>query len=187
MESKTRRQLGLLGVLVVVLAAALWWNFAVPAVPQSPQPRARSAARPAPRGTPAAAPVEQVRLDALTASRPEPATGGRDPFRFRAPGPGRGQGPDIAPPDIPADVGPSADAPIVPSGPPPIPLRFIGVMRLPQSGRLIAVLSDGNGVYRGSEGDIIEGRYRIVRLRPEAVELAYVDGQGHQVIRLSGS
>ena len=39
----------------------------------------------------------------------------------------------------------------------------------------------------GSEGDIIEGRYRIVRIGVESIELAWVDGRGQQTIRLSGS
>ena len=47
-----------------------------------------------------------------------------------------------------------------------------------------AVLRDDRGVYHGREGDIIEGRYRILRIGQESIELAYVDGQGRQTIRL---
>jgi hypothetical protein len=49
------------------------------------------------------------------------------------------------------------------------------------------VLSDGRGIYRGVEGDIIEGRYRIVRIGTESIEMTHLDGSGRQVIRLSGS
>lgn len=182
MESKTRRQLALLAVLLAVLAATLWWNFS-PGPARTPSQPVRTAG-PAQGAPPGAEPVEEIRLDALAARRPEPTAGGRDPFRFRAPAP-RAVEPDE--PEANSAGGVRADGPIAPAGPPPIPLRFIGVLRLPDTGRLVAVLSDGNGVYRGSEGDIIEGRYRIVRLGTEAVELAHVDGQGHQVIRLSGS
>lgn len=183
MESKTRRQVVLLGVLLAALAGVLWWNLTPATAPR--EPRQAQVARPAQGAAPGAEPVEEIRLEALSARRPEPTAGGRDPFRFRAHAPRRiedGGEPELRP-------GPSAqgDRAIAPAGPPPIPLRFIGVVRLPEGGQLVAVLSDGNGVYRGSEGDIIEGRYRIVRLRPEAVELAHVDGRGHQVIRLSGS
>jgi hypothetical protein len=78
--------------------------------------------------------------------------------------------------------------PRVPSGPPPIPLRFIGLVDAPgaQSPRL-AVLSDGRNVFHGREGDIIDGRYRIVRIGVESIEMSYVDGRGRQTIRLSGS
>ena len=44
----------------------------------------------------------------------------------------------------------------------------------------------GQSVY-GKEGDIIEGRYRILRIGAESIEMAYLDGRGRQTIRLSGS
>ena len=50
-----------------------------------------------------------------------------------------------------------------------------------------SILSDGRGIYQGREGDIIEGRYRIVRIGLESVEMTYLDGRGRQTIRLSGS
>jgi len=185
MESRTRRQVALLVGLLAVLTAVLWWNL--PAPPTQPQTTQSRAARPAQGTAGGTEPVEAIRLDALATPRPEPSEGGRDPFRFRPQArPPQGM-PDIQPGAGDAAAGPGDGAIAADAGPPPIPLRFIGVMRLPESGRIVAVLSDGNGVYRGSEGDIIEGRYRIVRLGPESVELAHVDGQGHQVIRLSGS
>jgi hypothetical protein len=39
---------------------------------------------------------------------------------------------------------------------------------------------------QGKDGDIIDGRYRIVKIGTESVELTYVDGRGRQVIRLTG-
>jgi hypothetical protein len=41
-------------------------------------------------------------------------------------------------------------------------------------------------VYHGREGDIIEGRYRILKIGIESIEMAEVDGRGRQTIRLSG-
>ena len=50
------------------------------------------------------------------------------------------------------------------------------------------MLSDGRGApLYGNEGDIIEGRYRILRIGVESIEMAYLDGRGRQTIRLSGS
>ena len=66
-------------------------------------------------------------------------------------------------------------------------MRFIGLVEAPQQAQKIAVLSDGRGIYQGREGDIIEGRYRILRIGVESVDMAYVDGRGRQTIRLSGS
>jgi hypothetical protein len=69
---------------------------------------------------------------------------------------------------------------------PPIPYKFIGLAE--GQGKRIAVLSDGRGgpVY-GREGDIIEGRYRILRIGVESIEMEHIDGRGRQTIRLSGS
>ena len=65
-------------------------------------------------------------------------------------------------------------------------LKFIGLVDAPGQTARIAVLSDGRNVFHGREGDIIDGRYRIVRIGAESIEMTYVDGQGRQVIRLSG-
>jgi hypothetical protein len=51
----------------------------------------------------------------------------------------------------------------------------------------VAVLSDGRFVYHGREGDIIDGRYRLVSVSPSSVQMEYLDGRGRQTLRLSGS
>lgn len=66
-------------------------------------------------------------------------------------------------------------------------MRFIGLVEAPEQAQKIAILSDGRGVYQGREGDIIEGRYRILKIGVESIEMAYVDGRGRQTIRLTGS
>jgi hypothetical protein len=48
------------------------------------------------------------------------------------------------------------------------------------------VLSDGRDQFYGREGDIIDGRYRIVRIGVESVDMTYVDGRGARRIPLSG-
>jgi hypothetical protein len=54
--------------------------------------------------------------------------------------------------------------------------------------RRIAVLHDGtlNPPMHGVEGDVIQGQYRLVRVLPNAVELAYLDGGSPQSIPLPG-
>ena len=82
---------------------------------------------------------------------------------------------------------PPVAVPTGPPSPPAIPLRFIGLLDAPAQAGLVAVLSDGRGnVFHGKEGDIIEGRYVMVRVGPIAVDLSYLDGRGRQTIRLSG-
>lgn len=185
MERKTGRQSGLLAVLLVVLAGVLWWNLSGD-TPHQAVTKARSVA--AQRGASGRAPadaVEDVRLAALADARPEPGAIERDPFRFE---------PKAPPPPPP---GPRAQArgarpemEGVIAGPPPpvpIPLKFIGIVQEPAQHRTLAALSDGRFTYYGREGDIIEGRYRIVKIGLESIELAHVDGRGQQTIRLSGS
>jgi hypothetical protein len=65
-------------------------------------------------------------------------------------------------------------------------LKFIGKME-PKGQPKIALLSDGQGhTITGREGDAIEGRYRILRIGVESIEMAYLDGRGRQTIRLGG-
>ena len=123
-----------------------------------------------------------VHLPMLEAKRPEPAAGERNPFRFKPP-----------PAPSPPPRVERSPTPVVPSGPPPPPplppiaLKFIGVVEAPeQSPKKIAVLSDGRSVFHGREGDIIEGRFRILRIGAESIEMAYLDGRGRQTIRLTG-
>ena len=94
-----------------------------------------------------------------------------------APAGGRG----VVPPPVTTTLPPA------PTGPPPIAMKFIGLVEAQPPTQRIAVLSDTRGVYEGREGDVIEGRYRIVRIGPESIEMAYLDGRGRQTIRLSGS
>jgi hypothetical protein len=77
--------------------------------------------------------------------------------------------------------------PLPPPPPPPIPLRFIGFLQPRDAAGRVAVLSDGRGnVFNGKEGDVIEGRYRLLRVGNDSADLIYLDGRGRQTIRLSG-
>jgi hypothetical protein len=128
--------------------------------------------------------MRPVKLQALELSRDEPTDAQRNPFRFKpkvvAPPP-RPPGPAI-----PMASGPAG--PVTPPGPPPappIPLKFIGMVVKPD-GMKIAVLTDSKVTLHGREGDIIDGRYRIVKIGVESIELTYADGRGRQTIRLTG-
>jgi hypothetical protein len=68
---------------------------------------------------------------------------------------------------------------------PPIPVKFMGLISV--QGVRRAQFSDTRGaVFSGKEGDIIEGRYRLLRIGPDWVEMAYLDGRGRQTIRMTG-
>ena len=185
-----RRQLILAAAAIIVLGLAAWafWPSSTPVPTTAPtQTRARS-------GRPNAAaetrPVAPVKLEALTASsaRNEPGDAQRNPFRFQpkrvAPPP-----PDDRP--KPAPIIPDAPKPIpgpAPKiGPPPIGLKFVGVLQR-ENGVKWAVLTDGKSptpMY-GKDGDIIDGKYLIVKIGTESIEMSHTDGSGRQVIRLTG-
>jgi hypothetical protein len=186
MEARTLRQLLLLGVLLVALVGVLWWNLGGTSGAGAPARTGRPAtATGAPLARGAAPAVEDIALESLEAPQPEPGESDRNPFRF-----GGRRSEATEPPPLAGPAGPEGGVQpggvMAPAGPPPIPMRFFGIVE--DHGRKLAALSDGRGnVFYGSEGDIIEGRYRIVRIGVESIELAWVDGRGQQTIRLSGS
>jgi hypothetical protein len=179
MPPERRRLVVLLGILGLVLLVAVYrfWPSSGPA------PAGSSAARASGRAAgPSAITAPDVHLDALDEDRPQPVDEPqRDLFRFRP------KPPSAPPPTRAATAVPGSTAPPGPPALPPIDLRFIGIVEAPQQGQKIAILTDGRGIYKGHEGDIIEGRYRLLRIGVESVEMAYLDGRGRQTIRLSGS
>lgn len=132
--------------------------------------------------------VGDVRLEALDRREEGRAVPSRNLFRFESrriasAEPTAPRRRAAAP--LPVDPGPPA--PALPPAPPPIPLRYIGYLDQPGQVPRVAVLSDGRGnVFNGKEGDIIEGRYRVLRIGTDSADLIYVDGRGRQTIRLSG-
>jgi hypothetical protein len=192
--ASNQRQLAVLGAILVLLAAVLYWQWTredgVPLVAAAPT--AAASATPAavvPRPNGAARTIPGVELGALKREQPEPSDTGRDPFRFGAAQEGRrpGGAPATGAVPVPQAALPGAPAgPVEPPGPPPILLKFIGFAKQGTAGRLFAVLRDDRGVYYGAEGDVVEGRYRILRVTADAVDIAYVDGRGRTNIPLTG-
>jgi hypothetical protein len=178
-----KRQLSLLGVLGAVLVVFFMLRVGGESPAETPPPPSNGTARAttsAPGGT---EPAGDVKLELLQRDPAALAGAERNPFQFRpkAPPPRA-----AAPPSSPAEALPSLPAgPPQPPPPPPITLRFFGLTVV--QGARVATFSDGRGgVFHGKEGDIIEGRYRVLRISTESVELAYLDGRGRQTIRLSG-
>jgi hypothetical protein len=189
--SASRRQIVLLGVLVVVLAGALMYALGLGHFGTATASGVTAPATPGAVRTPMARVVD-VRLEKLTADAGAPSDSGRNPFRMGAatPPPSAGGGPATGGPrpGTPAPV-----TPAVPAGPPPpppvppIPYKFIGLLSGPGGIGRIAVLSDGKTVVHGRENDIVDGRYRIVRIAEESLQIEHVDGRGRQTLRLSGA
>ncbi len=175
-----RRNLIVLSALALILAIAVYRILPQTAGTPSPASNERGTARAT--SDRAATDAPDVHLESLNAERPKPNEVERNLFRFR---------PKPAPPPVKVPVNP---APPTPTGPPPPPalapiaLKFVGVYEVPAKKMKLAVLSDGRGgapIY-GGEGDTVEGRYKILRIGNESIEMSYLDGRGRQTIRLTG-
>ena len=174
----------LLGLLLAVLAVVGYraWTATSAEPAQTSNKPGAAAGAPGRSGqaTPQRPAAPDVRLEVLDGTRPKPGGGDRNLFRFKpkAPPPPPPQRPP--PPVAPVTTGPPPPPPV-----PPIPLKFIGTLE--RNGQKIAILSDATGhVSYGPEGATIDGRYRIIRIGAESIELAYVDGRGRQTIRFTG-
>lgn len=173
---------GAAGVLLILAAWSLWPSSTPVSTTTAPVLAGAQARGGAATG--GLAPLAPVKLDSLAATREQPGAAERNPFRFQ---------PKAPPPPPPRSavtppVGEAPRAPAPPPGPPPvppIPLKLIGVLER-ANGVKWAVLSDGKGPMYGKDGDIIDGRYVIVKIGTESIEMTHADGRGRQVIRLTG-
>jgi hypothetical protein len=116
-----------------------------------------------------------LRYDWLKASEDTKYQGaGRNIFRAEV---------EIPKPVVPVRVA----APIVPQGPPPPPpinLKFFGFANKPGEPRKI-FLSQGEDVFIAGEGDIVDRRYKILRITPVSVEVEDVLNNNRQSIPLT--
>ncbi len=172
----------LLVALAVVVAVALisWLPGKSAGPPQRPSnPRATPRARTVDNVQPADL---DVHLESLNEPRPDAESSERNPFRFYV------KPPPPAPPPTEGGGGPPPPPPPPPpveTGPPPITLKYIGLLDV-GGGEKVAAFSDCRSTMRGKEGEIIAGQYRLVKIGNESVVMEYVDGRGRQTIRLSG-
>lgn len=176
------RQRLVLYALLAMLAGLGAWRYLAPAPTAA---AVAAAARPAPARGFAAPPG--VQLAVLAGVRTRPSDAARNPFVFGAREVVAAPAARNPPNEVPAVfTPPPALVPAGPPPPPPIPLKFIGLVE-GAGGRKIAVLSDTKGfVAHGTEGAIIDGRYRILSIGTDTLELAYADGRGRQTLKLSG-
>lgn len=62
------------------------------------------------------------------------------------------------------------------------------MLEVPGSGRTMVMLKDPEtgASFQAFEGDIVDGRYRIVKVGLQSVVVSYVDGTGSRTIGLGG-
>jgi hypothetical protein len=169
-------------IVYVTAAAALVALLVIarPALYSTADPVEQASNQVTPAGPLPVVPVVDLNLDRLRATAGSLKESERDPFRFRPkpppPAP-RVQAPPVvfAPPPVPTG----------PPPPPPIPLKFLGFVTI--AGQRVAAFSDARGnTFNGKEGDVLEGRYRLLRIGTDSVDVAYSDGRGRQAIRMTG-
>jgi hypothetical protein len=131
----------------------------------------------------------RVEFDKLEPVAEAPAAS-RNPFRFGVP-------PPPPPPPKPAYVAPvlpPPGPPPPPPGPPPPPpinglLRFEGRIVAPDGkiaaaiGVLDSTRANVNGVVWATEGQVIDGRFRVIKIGLETVVIEYVNGTGRTTLQ----
>ena len=146
-----------LAIVVIVFVAS---RFSGPAAPATVQTPAGGRAAAGANGE-AIDPKElDVRIEALKQPGPSVADAERNPFRFR---------------------------------PPPIgnSIKFIGIVEA-AVGKIGAFATwdpqtrECRATFPGREGEVIEGRYRVVRIGLESAVLEYLDGRGRTTLPLNG-
>jgi hypothetical protein len=186
-----RRNQIVLGALLVVLAVVAYRATNATSVANAPASNGRGATAQEKRGANAQTTVDapDVHLKSLSDARAQPVGSDRNLFAFKPKAPPTPARPVSTPTATPAPVAAVPSGPLAPPPPPPITLKFIGVMEQGTDKPKIALLSDSTGhVFSGTEGGPpIEGRYRILRIGAESIEMSYLDGRGRQTIRLTGS
>ena len=173
-------------VLLLVLGGILFWMLfsgetATPVVPTAGNPRTVAGK--------AGEQIEPSDLDVkieTLSEKPAPlGAAERNPFRFQ---------PKPAPPPPPPMVA-ARPAPAGPVTPPPPPqpvgppaigtlVKFIGIVDTGKE--KIGAFSDCRSTFSGREGEIMEGRFRLVRIQVESAIVEYTDGQGRTTLPLNG-
>ena len=191
MTEKARRQVLVLVGLALVLGVVTYVTSRGDSpAGAGPTPSNRPGARPEQKPVPV---VVDVKLELLQTEHDPLDAPERNLFRFKPKPPPAPPPRAVASTPKPGDAAASGPVPVpvpMPTGPPPPPpiaLKFIGILDAPGQSPKVAILSDTRGnVFHGKEGAIIEGRYKVLKIGVESVELSYVDGRGRQTIRLSG-
>jgi hypothetical protein len=117
-----------------------------------------------------------LRFDLLRSSEDQEYTGGkRNIFEPEA---------EVIPkPVVSAVKEPQVFTPPPPPPPPPIPLKFYGYASKPGEAKKI-FLSNGDDIFIGAEGEVINRRYRIVHITNSSVEIEDILNNNRQTIPL---
>jgi hypothetical protein len=171
-----RRQITWLTLLIVVIAALAWYRFGGSAAPAETRPIASNPKAGAASAAGQGVLPEPVKLGEL-ASEGDAPSAGRNLFRFGVkPAPPPPPSVNLPPPGPPPPPPP-------PPGPPLINLVFLGTMERPDVGRVVALKDPASGaVFQALEGQIVDGRYRVMKIGMTSAIVSYVDGTGQRTL-----
>jgi hypothetical protein len=189
---ENRKQLiaaGVLGVLLLLVGGYEFTTFSstnastttsTPATGTLPQPTATSSARPTAHHSSTSAPVKKehapqsldptLHLDQLAMAEDIKYEGsGRNIFVAQAedvkiPIPGKNGATDQVQKDTVIQIQPAAP-------PPPIPLKFFGFASHPGEPKKIFLSKGPDDVFIAGEGEIVDRRYKVVRISSTSVEM----------------
>jgi type IV pilus biogenesis protein PilP len=175
-----RRQLTLLGFLVVVLTAYYgyrYWPTAGGAAAPSNEKEAGSAAAQNRDKLTVPAPID---LAALEPAPPDSPTS-RNPFRF-------GQPPPLPTPPAPPPPPPQPERPYEPPKPPApqVPLKLLQLGSVSGTKQPLVTLLDpeSGATFSVREGERVDGKYKVVKVNANNVVVAFLDGSGQKSLYL---
>jgi hypothetical protein len=185
MVKSRRGQIGLLTVLGAAAVLSLYYGFR-----SGPDAPARAGkAGPTSFELEAVEPIDLARVEKLkdavkTESESEDeGLDGSGPAAAPTP-------PVVSPPVAPlasaAPLGPDG-APLAGPSMPPMNLRYIGAVQVPDGAWVAALVTDRKELLTGKEGDVVANRFRIVKIGVESIDLLET-ASGHQRrVKIGGS
>jgi hypothetical protein len=183
-ENKTMLyvMVGLMAIAIVLVLRSFVFvgGSSSPAVASATEPATAPAAARNPRTqkTPAQTLDPTLRTDLLKNSEGAEYKGtGRNIFEAQAE-----PAPIEKKPEVAKNTPPPGPPP--PPPPPPIPLKFYGFANKPGQPKSI-FLADGEDIFIGHEGEIVNRRYRIVHIGANSVEIEDVMNNNRQSIPLT--
>lgn len=165
-----RKLVGLVVFLVLLVALNVWrgGKKPVPVAGGNARTGAGKEASPIPDG--------RLRVDLLE-RRAKQIEVGRNIFEYVA----KAAPPTAVPIPMPAG---SAPASATEAPPAPAPLRFYGFAEDGASGQKRVFLTDGEEIFIAAEGETLQRRYRVARVRPASIELVDIVAGRQWVIPL---
>jgi len=180
MTGKEKQQLKILIIFLAVLGLSSLYAYRMNQPQTASAVQTPQAAQPA---NPAVPNDARIRLDLVEKPAPEDV-GRNNLFQYRFGQAAQAQQPPAftPPPVVVNQPPPGPLPPSLPPPPPPIPLRYQGYAHA-QTG-LTAFLADGERQFNVMAGEVLMGRYRVLRVSESLVEVEDLEYNRRQILTL---